>query len=335
MQHESRGNTAMIRRQNKRSVLSCLRRTKSASVQELALKTGLSYVTVSNLIRELSKSGEILPGEMVPSAGGRPSQTYRFHRGFRYAAILYGHTLDGRDSLHLRVTDLAGTPVYGEDCFPDRVTPESLSALLSHAFERYPAIAAIGLGLPGEEQDGIVTINDYPELIGTRLTTQLSETFGVPALFENDVNAAVLGFQQIGPRPPACCTVGIYFPGKYIPGAGILLNGEIYRGKNHFAGELGSLPFGIDWLRAKNETELLQDVARLAAIICCLLAPETILLYGDSLPDGADRAVSDLVHSLLHGKFHPKITLSRQFEAHFERGMIRCTLDRIEEDLLG
>ena len=334
MERSPYGNTAMIRRENKKMVLNCLRRVKSASVQELALKTGLSYVTVNHLIRELLKRGEIFPGELLPSAGGRPSQTYCFHSAFRHGAILYGHTQQGRDSLHLRVVDLTGISVYQEDCFPDVVTPELLTTLLERAFCLFPTIAGIGLGLPGEEEDGIITINDYPALVGRSILSDLTEKFGVPVVFENDINAAVIGFASNIAPPYPCCAVGLYFPGKYAPGAGIWLNGEIYRGKHHFAGELGTLPLQIDWLHIKTEEEYINSIAKLIAIICGILAPDMIILYGDMLPQNAKNTIAHQAEVFLQGNFSPTVFLSQQFETHFERGMIHCVLNRIEEELL-
>ena len=304
-----------------------------ASVQTLAQQTSLSYVTVNNLIRQLLESTEVLPGNLLPSAGGRPSQTYRFRPDFRHAAVVYGHTQNGRDTLHLRVTDLCGKSVYRSDLLPDRVTLSYLMQLLADAFAQYPDIAAVGIGLPGEELDGVVTINDYTDLVGTRLTASLSAAYGVPVFFENDINAAILGFSEEA-HASESCTVGIYFPGKHIPGAGILLNGEIYRGKQHFAGELRPQPFGIDWLAPKSRAETLADTAKLCSAICCLLAPDTIVLYGESLPDDTAEIVAQKVCDLLSGKFCPQIVLSHAFEPHFEKGMIRQTLERVEEVLL-
>lgn len=101
-------------------------------------------------------------------------------------------------------------------------------------------IAGIGIGctgpvdpLSGELQD----VNTLPGWCGWNPVLQLSEAFGVTAAMENDADAMALGVARwgtgSGKQSLICITVGTGI------GAGIVLNGQIYRGANHSHPELG------------------------------------------------------------------------------------------------
>ncbi len=73
---------------------------------------------------------------------------------------------------------------------------------------------------------------------------ELSKALGFDVVIENDVNLAVMGehwggvAQHVDDLAYVALGTGI--------GAGIILNGELVRGKHGGAGELGYLPFGAD-----------------------------------------------------------------------------------------
>ena len=59
-----------------------------------------------------------------------------------------------------------------------------------------------------------------------------------------------------------------------------------------------------------------------------------IILDGDMLPQNAKNTIAHQAEVFLQGNFSPTVFLSQQVEMHFERGMIHCVLNRIEEELL-
>lgn len=103
------------------------------------------------------------------------------------------------------------------------------------------AVAAIGLGVPGQidPASGVVNLavnlnwDHFPagELLATNL--------GVPCFLENDVRAAALGVYRFG-NPAATQNIAYVSIGTGVS-AGLILQGQLYRGVHGMAGEFGHI----------------------------------------------------------------------------------------------
>lgn len=110
-------------------------------------------------------------------------------------------------------------------------------------------VAAIGAGVPGlvERDAGIVRMAANLNLEHYPLGATLSAEFHTPVLIENDVRAATVGiYHHLNQTEPlrhlAYLSVGTGIS------AGMVLNGQLYRGTNGMAGEIGHVvvdPDGI------------------------------------------------------------------------------------------
>lgn len=106
-------------------------------------------------------------------------------------------------------------------------------------------IAAIGIGSAGmvdSKRGRVIHANDnLPGWTGTALSA-LDIGGGLPILAENDARALAYGEAKMGAgkdyRSLLCVTVGTGI------GGGIILDGEIWRGPNYSAGEIGYLVVG-------------------------------------------------------------------------------------------
>lgn len=109
-------------------------------------------------------------------------------------------------------------------------------------------ISAVSLVVPGTvkvEEGAVVKAPNLPCLDGFRLTAALTEQLGLPAILENDANAAAVGEMwqgaAVGCKTIICVTLGTGV------GGGIILNGELWRGVDGAAAEIGHMcvdPFG-------------------------------------------------------------------------------------------
>lgn len=102
------------------------------------------------------------------------------------------------------------------------------------------SVRAIGICAPGplDIRAGIVV--NPPNLPGWRdvpLAAMVAERFGLPAMVENDANAAALAEVLIGAA--AGCRNIFYVTVSTGIGTGIIIDGRIYHGKNGVAGEGG------------------------------------------------------------------------------------------------
>lgn len=109
-------------------------------------------------------------------------------------------------------------------------------------------IAAISLVVPGTvkvEEGSVVKAPNLPCLDGFRLASALSSQLDLPAIVENDANAAAVGEMwqgaAVGCKTIICVTLGTGV------GGGIILDGKLWRGVDGAAAEIGHMcvdPFG-------------------------------------------------------------------------------------------
>jgi glucokinase len=109
-------------------------------------------------------------------------------------------------------------------------------------------ISAVSLVVPGTvnvEEGAVVKAPNLPCLDGFQLAAALTEQLGLPAILENDANAAAVGEMwqgaAVGCNTIICVTLGTGV------GGGIILDGKLWRGVDGAAAEIGHMcvdPFG-------------------------------------------------------------------------------------------
>ena len=109
-------------------------------------------------------------------------------------------------------------------------------------------ISAVSLVVPGTvkvEEGAVVKAPNLPCLDGFRLAEALSNRLELPAVLENDANAAAVGEMwqgaAVGCKTIICLTLGTGV------GGGIILDGKLWRGVDGAAAEIGHMcvdPFG-------------------------------------------------------------------------------------------
>lgn len=325
------GNPLDLKAHNRAVVLRALRQSRGATRQELSRKTGLSQVTIGHILDALVEEGSARPGARTPSAGGRPSQLFEFVADHALVLTLFAREVAGQDTLCVRVANLYGTVVEAWD------TPLLASGLgafepaIDRMLARYPAIRALGFALPGVEFEGRIEVLDYPALVGTPFVGHFSQRYRLPVLFENDVNVAVLG--RGVETGAADVEVYLYFPRRYAPGAGIRMGERLLKGHRHFAGEVGFLPLGLPWgspeLTATPEAAC-EAVAKVVVSLASVVAPDSVVLFGEFLTPSHLEAIVGRVAGLLPSAMVPTLTLATDFDADVQAGLIGLTLNLVE-----
>jgi len=117
-----------------------------------------------------------------------------------------------------------------------------------HEFQKGEQITAVSLVVPGTvkvEEGAVVKAPNLPCLDGFRLAEALSSRLELPAVLENDANAAAVGEMwqgaAVGCKSIICLTLGTGV------GGGIILDGKLWRGVDGAAAEIGHMcvdPFG-------------------------------------------------------------------------------------------
>ena len=315
-----------LRRRNTALVLRLLYNgsREGVTVPELVRKSGLTPMTVHAILGQLEAEGQISRGPLLPSGGGRPAQSYCFAPGCAHAAVLYARCSERGAQLFLRIADLDGTVLWAKEAVLPKVDLKSFLPYFDEMLARTPTIRSLGLGLPGSESEGVMIYNDFPALIGRRVSQFYAQHYKLPLAYENDANAAAVGWAA---AHPGCGTIAyFYFPAEFAPGVGIVSDGQVFRGARGIAGEIGKLPFGIHWPQmpqAAPET-LCAAYARVVSTVCAVVDPARAVLAGPLLrPSLLPELRRQCTLYLLSA---PQLELSEDLLLDFETGIIADAL---------
>lgn len=331
------GNSIVIKEVNINLVRKALKEMRQATKQQIAEATGLSTVTVGTILQLLLKQNEAFEVELSLSRGGRPAQQFKYNADYAFVLILYPYETDGIITIHSTVVNLIGERIYEMDVKVENVDLKSLEKIIDELLVSYPAIQAIGFGLPGMEYGGKMVVSDYKELLGVSIIEHFSAWYQKPVIMENDVNAAVIGFSKRKRIDDECTVVYLYFPESYPPGAGIFINGKLYKGKRNFAGEVANIPLGISWVDVHLHTSFdlaCEAIAKLTIAISSVLNPDILVLYGDFLSKSHIDNIAQKCGTELPQCAVPEILLSESFDDDYLSGMIIQTLGTLESSII-
>lgn len=241
--------TQFMREINAAAILRQLRAETSMSVSALAEAVGLSRQAVTRSLNALVSEGLVEFGALDRDStrAGRPPQLVRFRAE---AGYVLGLSISPQD-LRVVVSDLAGTVAAGDvvQLGVGLSGEEAVETLLS-TIERTLESAGVmtgdvwfaSVGAPGiiDPAAGVIKlIPSMPGLTGDILVRRLNEALGCPIYLDNDVKLATQGERWRGAERREDSLVMIHW-GERV-GAGIVLNGELYRGASNDAGDVGFL----------------------------------------------------------------------------------------------
>lgn len=325
-----RADSKLMKEINKNLIRNSFRYEIESTATNLAQKTGLSVVTVNGLLKEMVETKEVFLGESRSSNGGRPSTVYIYNDMFRCAVIAFGFTRDNKDYMRFLVTNLLGKCIYEEEFNFENIEYNTFDKTLNSLFDKYKSIEVIAFGLPGTEENGVVNVIDYPGIAGDKFMKHYKERYGVKVIFVNDINAAVNGYYNTKiDNYDDGTVVGLVFNRVYLPGSGLVINGEIHTGKSNFAGEMAYMPLGIDWININydDEDEITEAISKVIAIFSCVVAPEHFVLYGDFFSENSAKIISEKTRKTLNNYFTTDIVTCNNFEEDYKNGMIKMALE--------
>jgi predicted NBD/HSP70 family sugar kinase len=249
--------SSVTRQLSQRSVFEALLHRSPISRAGLAKVTGLSKQTTSEVIEAFEQQGLVRP---IGRTSGNVGRT----------AVLYelspegGHVLGidlGARRLTVALADIAGrvlaetdepTDSRGGAWTIDQIA--RLSDRLARDNHTHPSrIRSIVLATPGVVNPKSGAIEMAPNIAGLgqlNVVGLLGEKLGSRVVLENDINLALLGEIWHG-CAQNLANVAFLALGSGV-GLGLYINGQLVRGENGAAGEIGYLPLGGDPLQAES-----------------------------------------------------------------------------------
>lgn len=228
------------RRHHRSLLLQQLFREGPASRADLARTTGLTRVTVSDLVGELVTDGLVEElGAPAETRVGKPPTLVGLAAD---SAHIVGIDLSAEDKMTGAVLNLLGQVQHRHEVEISGAKGDDAVALVHRLAAELIAmtdkpVLGIGVGSPGVVDAG-GTVIDAPNLgwTDTPLSASLAEEFELPVVVANDANTAVLGEHTFGETGDGGLMVLRVGTGV---GAGLVLEGALLHGHLGAAGEIG------------------------------------------------------------------------------------------------
>ncbi|MCK8478802.1 ROK family transcriptional regulator [Microbacterium aurugineum] len=260
-------------------IFQILRDGHARTKAELAALTGLARSTVALRVDALLAAGLLRPAGEAASTGGRPPARVAFNpRAGLVLAVDLGAT-----HATVAVADLAGVILDsrtrtidigdGPERLLDTILTDGGELLRATSDEGLPLVG-VGIGVPGPVEHSTGRPTNPPIMPGWDrfdVPAYVQRTFDVPVLVDNDVNILALGEQatswpQVDDLIFVKVSTGI--------GAGIIAGGQLQRGAQGSAGDMGhvQVPSGAGSTREPDDDRDLEALASGSALAIALRA---------------------------------------------------------------
>lgn len=304
-------NAYSLRRRNRSVVFLALRNRGPVSRSDLAELTGLNAATVGRVIEELMGAGLVREVGFGRSSGGRRPIRLEVDSSARHvvavdlqrSTVTAALTNLGAEILYQTATDMP--PQHPDEAVAAVLA--MISDVLDHCDqEQRRRIMGIGIASPGPVTYRARALHGAPEravFSNLALADLVSRHFGIPAFVDAKEKCCALAelWFGAGRRFTDFVFVGVAAG----IGAGLVLDGELYRGSSGLAGEIGHAcvePHGLPcWC---GNTGCLETVASLPSLIArvrpaleggeAALLQEAVRRHGGELDLGAILEAADL-----------------------------------------
>lgn len=235
-----------VRTRNRSLVVGMLFHDGPLSRAELARRSGLTRVTMSDLVAELVESGLVVEHGMQARTGrGKPGMLVDVDRSALHVIAI---DLSRPQSYVGAVVNLLGEEVARDAVpWPHGDSASAEAAIVDLAGRLHAAapgrILGLGIASPGiVSSTGVVETAPNVGWTGFDMQRALDAAVPVPVHVVNDANAAAVGEHMFAGSRGDLLFVKI---GRGV-GAGILVRGELVIGSHRAAGEIGHVTVGTD-----------------------------------------------------------------------------------------
>ncbi|HWB92724.1 MAG TPA: ROK family protein [Puia sp.] len=289
----------------KEKIIKQLYFASALSCSDLSAKIETSLPLTMKMVNELIRDRDVVEIGYAPSTGGRRPQMYSIRPDRKYTVAV------AMDQLFTRIVimDMQRRNVSE----PEKVelhlakNPKALETLADCLREHIrrsgidkAKIVGIGIGMPGfvDSRKGI----NYSFLTSgdTNISQYIKERVGLPTFIENDSSLIALAELSFGAARNKKSAMVVNL--GWGIGLGLILNGELFRGYNGFAGEFSHLPlFSNNKLCSCGKMGCLETEASLVVTVEKALEGiskgRATMMTKEQLTDNLDRASFSVINA--------------------------------------
>lgn len=230
---------------------------ESTNRQELSRLTGLSPATVNNLVSDLIKRNLVIEVGLEESQGGRPTTAFSINPRFGTCiGIDCSETYLHFELFDLRLRNLATHEIEISQKYnqPEHIVAhvvEGLEVLFSQCSTPRRSVVGVGISIPGpfEHNTGVSVFAPYWGWRDVPIQTLLEKAVEFPLYLDNPLKFNAIAELWLGAGRGIDSFVSVFL-GTGI-GAGIVIDGNLYRGFSNSAGEWGHTPFVYNGRRCR------------------------------------------------------------------------------------
>lgn len=235
------GKPNLIRRYNRDLIRDLIQTNGPVTKVGLSRLSGASVPTVNKIVNQLEADGEICRIDEDTNAVGRKAISYIVNKEAGYFIVFFVQN----GCITAGLANNFGEILQKKSAQPDMTSrsemDQTIFDLTDSFLKEIPSgrLSAIGLGIPGviDPHNIIIAIPTVPCWEGIDLITLLRERYHVPVFLENDVKLMTIGLYK-GEFENRFRNMVFLYVSEGL-GAGIIINGKLYKGSHHFAGEYG------------------------------------------------------------------------------------------------
>ncbi|WP_270639856.1 ROK family protein [Longibaculum muris] len=184
-----------------------------------------------------------------------------------------------------RLYDEQNTILLDNEIIKPTTCIQDLYDVVDTVLLQYPDIHTVGISMPGIINDGCIVSANVNGLEDCNLLSLLNARYQQTFVFGNDVNTAAVGYYASQKKYTSLAF--LFQPSNYFSGTGIIINGQLVRGRFHLAGETQYLPMDLSNDRislAKTPEGALELVAKTITSIVSMVSPEVVILCCTMIP---------------------------------------------------
>jgi predicted NBD/HSP70 family sugar kinase len=236
-------NTSEVRISNATAIYKLLRKNGITTKSKIAKNINISFASASNICNQLIDKNLLIIEENIKSTGGRKAANLAVNSKFGNIMVI---DLHNTYQAQMALLSMDGTIIkisrfsINED--------DSLEVIFNKIQTTYKEFKAqfpkriigvcVGISAVYVEATGITISSSNPVFEGINLKRSMEEIFPTKiVVVENDANLAALSEIQNNETKESFLNIFL----TQGVGLGLVLNGELYKGANGFAGELGHI----------------------------------------------------------------------------------------------
>lgn len=251
------GDAGFMRELNTSLVLNLVWQRGSIARVDIAKETKLSRATVSSVVSDLLRGGWVTESGRGESRGGRRPILLEFDYEARHIAGVVVSTDSVAVTIHNLRTEVVGK---SEEALSIRTKPRALAERVAEKVRHvthqagidWDKVIGIGVALPSpyDYVSGEATsVEMMPGWRGVSFKAMLEESLGKSVEVDNNANLGAVAEKWWGAGQGADNLVYVML-GVGI-GSGLIIGGEIYRGRAGSAGEIGHLTIDMNGPRCR------------------------------------------------------------------------------------